>query len=198
MTYPNMPFFFGKVLGKDTFTISSSATAMFQPRDIMVVLDYSASMNDDSTFASIGKLSRSVVESSLQNCWNDLGPPTYGNLGFTPGGPWLRGSRPTRTGKSAHHRRIPEYVGLCDLHVGFDQRQVNVQPWSHTDHHDRRHHRHFSRQWRQRRPRSQKPPSKRAATAANSLISRRTRASSRHLDSTRLSIPMRAAVGTVT
>lgn len=84
MTYPNMPFFFGKVLGKDTFTITSSATAMFQPRDIMVVLDYSASMNDDSTFASIGKLSRSVIESSLQNCWNDLGPPTYGNLGFTP------------------------------------------------------------------------------------------------------------------
>jgi uncharacterized membrane protein len=35
MTYPNMPFFFGKVLGKDTFTISSSATAMsprVQPR----------------------------------------------------------------------------------------------------------------------------------------------------------------------
>jgi hypothetical protein len=84
MTYPNMPFFFGRVLGKDTFTISSSATAMFQPRDIMVVLDYSASMNDDTTFSAIGKLSRSVVEGSLLNCWNDLGPPTYGNLGFTP------------------------------------------------------------------------------------------------------------------
>jgi hypothetical protein len=84
MTYPNLPFFFGRVMGKDTFTISSSATAMFQPRDIMVVLDYSASMNDDSEFGAIGKLSQSVVESSLQNCWNDLGPPVYGNLGFTP------------------------------------------------------------------------------------------------------------------
>jgi Mg-chelatase subunit ChlD len=71
-------------MGKDTFTLSSSATAMFQPRDIVVVLDYSASMNDDSEFGAIGKLSQSVVESSLQNCWNDLGPPSYGNLGFTP------------------------------------------------------------------------------------------------------------------
>jgi Flp pilus assembly protein TadG len=84
MTYPNMPFFFGKVLGKDTFSITASSTAMFQPRDIVVVLDYSASMNDDSTFDAIGKLSRSVVESSLLNCWNDLGPPSYGNLAFTP------------------------------------------------------------------------------------------------------------------
>jgi len=84
MTYPNMPFFFGKVLGQDSFTISSSATAMFQPRDIMVVLDYSASMNDDSTFARISLLGQATVESSLQNCWNDLGPPTYGNLQFTP------------------------------------------------------------------------------------------------------------------
>src|SRR5262249_32555879 len=84
MTYPNMPFFFGKVFGQNTFTISSSATAMFQPRDIMVVLDYSASMNDDSTFARIGLLGRSTVETSLQNCWNDLGPPNYNNLPFTP------------------------------------------------------------------------------------------------------------------
>jgi Flp pilus assembly protein TadG/Mg-chelatase subunit ChlD len=84
MTYPNMPFFFGKVLGKDTFSITASATAMYQPRDIVLVLDYSASMNDDSTFAAIGRLSREVVEGSLLNCWNDLGPPTYGNLTFTP------------------------------------------------------------------------------------------------------------------
>jgi Flp pilus assembly protein TadG len=84
MTYPNMPFFFARALGKDNFSISASGTAMFQPRDIVVVLDYSASMNDDSTFTSIGKLSREVVEASLLNCWNDLGPPVYGNLQFTP------------------------------------------------------------------------------------------------------------------
>jgi Flp pilus assembly protein TadG len=102
MTYPNMPFFFGKVLGQDTFTITASSTAMFQPRDIVVVLDYSASMNDDSTFPSIGKLSQSVVEASLQNCWNDLGPPTYGNLGFTPA--WAVASgQPENPGASIPH-----------------------------------------------------------------------------------------------
>lgn len=84
MTYPNLPFFFGRVMGKDTFTLTSSATAMFQPRDIMVVLDYSASMNDDSCFRRVSLIGQSTVETSLQNCWNDLGPPSYGNLGFTP------------------------------------------------------------------------------------------------------------------
>jgi hypothetical protein len=84
MTYNNLPFFFARVLGKDTFSLHGQATAMFQPRDIMVVLDYSASMNDDSTFAAIGKLPQATVEQSLLNCWNDLGPPVYGNLPATP------------------------------------------------------------------------------------------------------------------
>lgn len=84
MTYPNMPFFFGRVLGQDQFSITASATAMFQPRDIVLVLDFSASMNDDTLFGAIGRLSREVVEQSLLNCWNDLGPPTYGCLQFTP------------------------------------------------------------------------------------------------------------------
>ena len=57
---------------------------MFQPRDIVLVLDFSASMNDDSAFNAIGKLPQATVEASLQNCWNDLGPPVYGDMGFTP------------------------------------------------------------------------------------------------------------------
>ena len=100
MTYPNLPFFFGRVLGKDTFAMTASCTAMFQPRDIMVVLDFSASMNDDSTLAAIGKLDRSVVEGSLLNCWNDLGPPTFGNLGFTPNWVTVPGDPPISTSDS--------------------------------------------------------------------------------------------------
>ena len=84
MQYPNMPFFFARVLGHDNFTIQAQSTAMFQPRDIVVVLDFSASMNDDSTFAAIGSLSQATVEASLLNCWNDLGPPVYGNLPAVP------------------------------------------------------------------------------------------------------------------
>src|SRR5262245_30792616 len=114
MTYPNLPFFFARVLGHDTFNIAASATAMFQPRDIMVVLDYSASMNDDSTFNAIGKLDRSVVEASLLNCWNDLGPPVYGNLGFTPQWAVAQGV-PANSGSGIPHvtvefRRTSVYV----------------------------------------------------------------------------------------
>lgn len=102
MSYPNLPFFFGRVMGHDTFNLTSSATAMFQPRDIVVVLDYSASMNDDSELGAIGKLSRSVVEGSLLNCWNDLGPPSYGYLSFTPQWATAQGV-PLNTGSGIPH-----------------------------------------------------------------------------------------------
>lgn len=84
MSYPNMPFFFAKVLGHDNFTLQAQSTAMFQPRDIVVVLDFSGSMNDDSTFAKLGTLGQSVIVNSLNECWADLGSPTYGNLPATP------------------------------------------------------------------------------------------------------------------
>jgi Flp pilus assembly protein TadG len=112
MTYQNLPFFFGRVLGRDNFTIRASSTAMFQPRDIVVVLDYSASMNDDSEFGAIGALSQSVVESSLLNCWNDLGPPSYGYLGFTP--QW------------AVAQGVPENVGAQIPHVTVEYRRTSV------------------------------------------------------------------------
>ncbi|HEX5105712.1 MAG TPA: Tad domain-containing protein, partial [Pirellulaceae bacterium] len=83
MTYPNLPFFFARVIGYDDFTLYAQSTAQYQPRDIVLVLDFSASMNDDSTFDAIGKLSQSTVEQSLQNCWNDLGV-SYGNLPVVP------------------------------------------------------------------------------------------------------------------
>jgi hypothetical protein len=85
MEYPNLPFFFGRVLGRDTFTVRGEATAMFQPRDIMVVLDYSASMNDDSEFTAFAKLGQSEVEANLLEIYQDLGSPTYGpRMQFAP------------------------------------------------------------------------------------------------------------------
>ena len=84
MQYPNMPFFFAKVLGHDNFTLQAQSTAMFSPRDIVLVLDFSGSMNDDSTFAAIGKLPQATIESSLLGCWTDIGAPHYGNLPATP------------------------------------------------------------------------------------------------------------------
>ncbi len=80
MTYPNLPYFFGRALGKDTFTVASHAIAMYQPRDIMVVLDFSGSMNDDSELKSIGTFGYDAIMDGLQTMYEDLDCPTYGSV----------------------------------------------------------------------------------------------------------------------
>ncbi len=84
MRYPNLPLFFGRVLGKEDFTIEARAIAMYQPRDIVLVLDYSGSMNDDSELKSIGALGYNVVMDNLEQIYGELGSPTYGDLEFQP------------------------------------------------------------------------------------------------------------------
>lgn len=84
MTYPNRPLFFAPLLGRKSFDVTAHATAMFQPRDIALVLDFSGSMNDDSTFAAIDRLGRESVEANLLEIYQDLGSPVYGSLAFTP------------------------------------------------------------------------------------------------------------------
>jgi len=84
MTYPNLPFFFGRALGKDSFSVSSRAIAMYQPRDIVVVLDLSGSMNDDSELRQIDRLGRSAVEANLRQIYRELGSPTFGTMQWQP------------------------------------------------------------------------------------------------------------------
>ena len=79
-----LPLFFAPVIGHRKANVSESAVATFQPRDIVLTLDYSASMNDDSELKSIGKLSRADIENNLRQIWEDLGSPTYGSMQFTP------------------------------------------------------------------------------------------------------------------
>lgn len=86
-----LPLFFAPILGQNTAEISAEAIATFQPRDIMVVLDFSASMNDDSSLGAIAKLGRSAVESNLNTMWGELGAPVYGKLTFTPEYATLKG-----------------------------------------------------------------------------------------------------------
>ncbi len=86
-----LPLFFAPVIGTRRANVGAEAIATFQPRDIMVVLDFSASMNDDSSLGAIGKLGRTYIESNLQTMWTQLGSPTYGNLTFTPKYATLKG-----------------------------------------------------------------------------------------------------------
>lgn len=70
--------------GVTSADVSASAVAVFGSRDIMLALDYSQSMNDDSELAAISRLGRTQVEKSIENIWRDLGSPRYGNMQFTP------------------------------------------------------------------------------------------------------------------
>jgi len=81
---PNQPLFFGRVFGKNDFSLSTTSVATYQPRDIMIVLDYSASMNDDSELRHISSIGQANVEANLLQIWNELGAPTFGNLQWNP------------------------------------------------------------------------------------------------------------------
>ncbi len=79
-----MPLFFARAIGHDRFTVLSSSIATYKPRDIMLVLDLSASMNDDSELKSIGSLGRDWVEDSLRQIYSDLDTPVYGTMTLPP------------------------------------------------------------------------------------------------------------------
>jgi len=81
---PNQPLFFGRIFGKNTFSLTAEAIAQYQPRDIMLTLDFSGSMNDDSTYAARNSLGKSYIDANLQQIWQEMGSPKYGNMNFTP------------------------------------------------------------------------------------------------------------------
>ena len=64
------PLAFGWAVGRTQVPILTSATAFIEARDLVVVLDYSASMNDDSSLRS--GLGMSQAEQSLDAMWDAL------------------------------------------------------------------------------------------------------------------------------
>mgnify|MGYP002622773938 CR=1 FL=1 len=80
----DQPLFFGRVFGREMFDTQAESIAMYQPRDIMLVLDYSGSMNDDSELRSISTIGQSNVEANLAQIYTELGAPTFGNMQWTP------------------------------------------------------------------------------------------------------------------
>lgn len=76
--------FFGGIVGVPSVDISTSAIAVYGARDIMLVIDYSASMNDDSELGHLSLLGRSEIEQNLYQIWQDLGAPVLGKMQFTP------------------------------------------------------------------------------------------------------------------
>lgn len=86
--HDNVPLFFGRFFRPTgNVSVRTESIARYQPRDIVLVLDFSGSMTDDSELKRIvqfGETVRSRVETNLQQIWQELGPPSYGSLPFTP------------------------------------------------------------------------------------------------------------------
>lgn len=67
-----LPLSFGWAVGMSSVEMVTTATAFVEARDIELVLDFSASMNDDSSMSSFGSLGQSNVEASLDAMWDAL------------------------------------------------------------------------------------------------------------------------------
>ena len=65
-----LPLAFGWAVGRSMVPIQTSATAFVEARDLVVVLDVSASMNDDSSLRS--PLGQSEAEKLLDGMWTSL------------------------------------------------------------------------------------------------------------------------------
>jgi hypothetical protein len=80
----HQPLFFARIFGDDEFTVRADAICVCQPRDIVLVLDYSGSMCFDSQFRNLSLLGKTTIEQNLKRVWQDLGSPTYGTLAWAP------------------------------------------------------------------------------------------------------------------
>ncbi|MCH2203345.1 MAG: VWA domain-containing protein [Fuerstiella sp.] len=89
-----LPLSFAPIQGDRSQSLTATATAFIESRDIVSVLDYSGSMAYDSLIDSvtIDRMSLSQVESSLDDIWDALAASTVGfsndssTMKFPPGG----------------------------------------------------------------------------------------------------------------
>lgn len=60
-----LQLFFAGISSDDAVSLAAEAIAFVEARDIAVVMDYSGSMNDDSCYRSINKLSQTSIEENM-------------------------------------------------------------------------------------------------------------------------------------
>ncbi len=76
-----VPLLFARVFGFDTITVSATATCVHRPRDVVLVLDFSGSMNNESDLWN-----NESYLGSENNSPNNLDPrvPRFGHYSFKP------------------------------------------------------------------------------------------------------------------
>lgn len=79
-----VPSLFG--IGSGGTTIRTEAVAFIDPRDMVIVQDFSRSMNFDSYFTDevTTTLTKAQIEASLAMVWSDIQPLTLGTMTYTP------------------------------------------------------------------------------------------------------------------
>ncbi|MFH5805410.1 pilus assembly protein TadG-related protein [Alienimonas sp. DA493] len=68
-----MPAFFSRIFGLTGHSFRVSSIAYTEPRDLVLVLDYSGSMNDDSEFPAFDRLGEAAVTENMLAIYDALG-----------------------------------------------------------------------------------------------------------------------------
>lgn len=81
-----LPSIFSKMLGSTGFALKTESAAFIDPRDIVVVHDFSRSMNFDSYYTDeqASMLTQTQIDSNIQLVWDDLQPLNIGTMTYTP------------------------------------------------------------------------------------------------------------------
>ncbi|PQO40144.1 pilus assembly protein TadG-related protein [Blastopirellula marina] len=87
-----VPLAFGWAVGVPSVPLVTQATAFVEARDMVVVLDFSGSMNDDSQFKAIDRLGNQAITQNLRDIYAAISPsagdlpvePTYLTIVGTP------------------------------------------------------------------------------------------------------------------
>lgn len=108
-----LPLAFGWAVGMPSIELRASATAYVESRDIVCVLDFSGSMNDDSTYAAFNKLGKGNVEANMKQIWDALQPLNTGSMTFSNAYLTIKGATPTNS-------------TLPQIHVTFKDNEVYV------------------------------------------------------------------------
>ena len=114
-----LPLAFGWAVGKSKVPLTTKATAFVEARDLVVVLDFSASMNDDSTLRD-SALSQAQVESQLDAMWASL-------QSANPKWPGTSVSKFPSTGFGQVKSAAGTYVASTDVNTIFTTLQLNAR-----------------------------------------------------------------------
>jgi len=81
-----VPGMFSVVAGKTGTSVQTESIAYIEPRDMVVVHDFSRSMNFDSTFSdeTVTRLTQAQIEANLALIWSDLQPFSVASMTYAP------------------------------------------------------------------------------------------------------------------